>query len=251
MNSTFRKLTVVAAMSALLAATGCVHPNGEPNNTASGALIGAGGGAAFGAALGAIGGGGRGAAAGALLGGAFGAITGTLIGNQMDQDQEAQLRAQAPVTYVHVQQNQPLTVADVQALVGAKVSDDAIIAQIQNSHTVYHLAAGDIIALHNAGVSDRVVNYMINTPNTVTPAPSTPTEVVNSDEPPPVAADTVAPAPGPGYVWVGGEWRWNGMGWVWSNGYWATPPWGGAVWIRGYWYRGPFGGWRHAPGHWR
>jgi len=250
MNSKFRTTTVVTAMSALLA-TGCVHPNGEPNNTASGALIGAGGGAAFGAALGALGGGGRGAAAGALLGGAFGAITGTLIGNQMDQEQEAELREQAPETYAHVQQNQPLTVPDVEALVSAKVSDDVIIAQIQNSHTVYHLSANDIIALRNAGVSDRLVNYMINTPNTVTPAPATPTVVDTSGGPPPAPDSVVGVSPGPGYVWVGGDWRWNGVEWVWAGGHWVYPPWPGAVWVHGYWYRGPFGGWRHAPGRWR
>lgn len=244
------KTTIVMAMSAVLV-TGCVHPNGEANNTATGALIGAGGGAVFGAALGALGGGGRGAAAGALLGGAFGAIGGTIIGSQMDQQQEEELRAEAPDTYVRVQQNQPLTVNDVEALAGAKVTDDVIIAQIQNSHTVYHLAANDIIGLHNAGVSDRVVNFMINTPSTVTPAAAPSTVVINSDEPPPVQADTVVAAPGPGYAWVAGEWQWNGMGWVWTRGYWAVPPWPSAVWVHGYWYRGPFGGWRHSPGRWR
>lgn len=251
MNSKLNKTTIFLALTAVLA-TGCVHPNGEPNNTASGALIGAGGGAAFGAALGALGGGGRGAAAGALLGGAFGAITGTLVGNQMDQEQEEELRAQAPVTYVHVQQNQPLTTADVEALVSAKVNDDTIIAQIQNSHTVYHLAAADIINLHNAGVSDRVVNYMINTVNTATPAPAPTTTVVNADNAPPEASDVPTMAsPGPGYAWMDGEWRWSGGGWVWVNGSWVYPPWPGAMWVHGYWYRGPFGGWRHTRGHWR
>ncbi|MGH7981200.1 MAG: hypothetical protein ACREE6_17630 [Limisphaerales bacterium] len=236
-------LTVAAAASTMIFA-GCTYPNGEPNNTGTGALIGAGGGAALGAVLG-----GRNAAAGALLGGVFGAITGGIIGNSMDRAQAEQLREEAPVTYIHVQRDQPLSVADVEALVRAKVSDDVIISQIQNSHTVYHLSPQDIINLHAAGVSDKVVNYMIATVNA--PAPPPPTTVVTSDEPPPIPGETVIAAPGPGYVWIRGHWQWNGIGWVWMGGRWAYPPWPEAIWVHGYWYRGPFGGWRHVHGHWR
>jgi outer membrane lipoprotein SlyB len=239
----FRVSTLAVAASAMVL-TGCQYPNGQPNNTGTGALIGAGSGALLGAALG-----GRNAAAGALIGGLFGAIGGSIIGNQIDQAQAAQLQAQAPVTYVRVQQNQPLTVADVQALVNAKVSDDVIIAQIQNSHSIFHLSPQDIISLHNSGASDRLVNFMINTPNTVAPAP--PPLVVASDSPPPPPAQPVMVAPGPGYVWTPGQWQWNGAGWVWVSGQWVYPPWPNAVWVGGYWYRGPFGGWRYAPGHWR
>jgi outer membrane lipoprotein SlyB len=233
----------MAASAAVL--TGCAYPNGEPNNTGTGALVGGGIGAASGAVLG-----GRNAGVGALIGGAFGAIAGSIIGYQMDQAQAARLREQAPVTYVHVEQRQPLTVADVEALVKAKVSDDVIIAQIQGSHTVYHLTSTDIIGLHNAGVSDRVVNFMIDTVNS-TPPPATTTVVATTTEPPPAPPEPVVVAPGPGYVWVDGQWQWNGGEWLWSAGYWAYPPWPGAIWVHGYWYRGPWGGWRHAPGHWR
>jgi hypothetical protein len=246
----FQTLTMAMAASAVVL-TGCVHPNGEPNNTANGALIGAGSGAAFGAALGAIGGGGRGAAAGAILGGAFGAITGTIIGNQIDQQQAADLREQAPDTYGRVQQGQPLSIPDVEALVRANVSDNVIIAQIQNTHSAFHLSSTDIIDLHNAGTSDKVVNFMISTANNPPPPPPPATVVVNSDYPPPSAPpQPVVVAPGPGYVWMDGEWQWNDGAWVWVGGRWAYPPWPNAVWIHGYWYRGPFGGWRHASGHW-
>ena len=238
------RISILAIAASALVLTGCEYPNGHANNTGTGALIGAGSGALLGAALG-----GRNAAAGAVLGGIFGAIGGSIIGNQIDQSQAAQLQAQAPVTYVRVQQNQPLTVPDVQALVQAKVSDDVIIAQIQNSHSIYHLSPQDIINLHTMGASDRLVNFMINTPNTVTPAPSQ--TVVVSDSPPPAPAQPVIVAPGPGYVWINGDWQWNGAGWVWVTGQWVYPPWPNAVWARGYWYRGPFGGWRYAPGHWR
>jgi len=139
-----------------------------------------------------------------------------------------------------------LSLADVEALAHAHVSDDVIISQIQNTHSVYHLAATDIIHLRDAGVSDRVVNYMINTAGASAPA-----AVQASALPPAVPSDTATPSPGNGYAWVAGEWQWNGATWVWSGGHWVHPPWVGAVWVPGYWYRGPFGGWRHVRGHWR
>lgn len=234
-------LTLAVAASAVVL-TGCEYPNGQPNNTGTGALVGAGTGAFLGAAMG-----GRNPGAGALIGGAFGALAGTMVGNSIDREQAEQLRNQAPVTYVHVQQNQPLTIDDIKALTHAKVSDDVIISQIQSSQAVYHLSAQDIIDLHSAGVSDRVVNFMITTVN----SPPPPETVVASDQPPPPQMETVFVAPGPGYVWVNGDWQWNGVGWVWVGGRWAVPPWPGAVWVRGSWYRGPFGGWRHTRGRWR
>jgi len=237
----FQTLTIAMAACAVIG-TGCAYPNGEPNNTANGALVGAGVGAASGAMLAHNG------LAGALVGGAIGAVAGSIIGNQMDQAQAAELRAQAPTTYVRVEQCQPLTTADVKALVQAGVKDDLIITQIQNSHTVYHLSSADIIDLHNAGASDKVIDFMINTVNLPPPAP---TVVDASGQPPPPSSETVVAAPGPGYVWVDGDWQWNGVTWVWAGGYWVLPPWPNAVWANGYWYRGPWGGWRHAPGHWR
>lgn len=235
----FYALTFAAAASAILL-TGCQYPNGEPNNTGTGALVGGGIGAATGAALG-----GRNAGPGALIGGAIGAIAGSIIGSSMDEQQREELRARAPETYVRVEQNQPLATADVKALAQAGVSDDVIIAQIRNSHTVYHLSAADIIDLHNAGVSDKVVDFMINTASNS--AAETTTYVQAA--PPAARTEVYIAAPGPGYIWIDGEWIWRG-GWYWRSGYWAYPPYRGAIWIHGGWNHGPRG-WYHSPGHWR
>ncbi|MGA9778225.1 MAG: YXWGXW repeat-containing protein [Limisphaerales bacterium] len=237
-------LTLAAAISAVVL-TGCQYPNGEPNNTASGALIGGAMGAIAGAAIG----GPRNGGAGALIGAAAGAITGGVIGNSMDQEQAAELRAQAPQTYVRVQQGQPLSLADVKALAAARVSDDVIINQIRNSHTVFHLSTADIIDLHNSGVSENVINFMINSPSLAGDDSTVQTTTDVTEAPPPPPAETVVVAPGPGYVWVGGEWAWNGR-WVWRAGYWAYPPYPRAVWVGGYWGRGPYG-WYWRRGHWR
>ncbi len=234
-----------------LVLTGSETPYGTPDRTATGALAGGGIGAASGAIIGGATGN---PAEGALIGGALGAITGGVVGHLMDREEQERLQAQAPQTYVRIEQGQPLGIADVKALAQAKLSDDVIISQIRNSRTVYHLSAADIIDLKNAGVSEKVIDYMINTPTSaggaaavVTPAAPAPTVV--EAPPPPPPTEVIVPAPGPGYVWVGGDWVWNN-GWVWVGGHWVWPPYPGAIWIHGYWGRGPHG-WRHESGHWR
>ena len=55
-------------------------------------------------------------------------------------------------------------------------------------------------------------------------------------------------APGPGYVWVGGEWEWGGGNYRWHDGSWQHPR-EGKAWKSGYWengnkgYRWHKGGW--------
>jgi outer membrane lipoprotein SlyB len=226
---------VLAVAGAAVLLAGCVNPDGTQNNTASGALIGGAAGAITGAAIG----GPRNGGAGALIGAAAGAVGGGLIGNSIDQEQNARLRAEAPETYEKVDQGQPLAVADVKALAKAGVSDDVIINQIQNSRTVYHLTTADIIDLRDSGVSDKVVNFMINTPTTV----GSTTTVAQSD------ATIQTPSPGPGYVWVDGEWTWNGNGWFWVGGHWLLPPYPHAVWVVGRRWHDHYG-WHYYRGHW-
>ncbi len=166
--------------------TGCETPYGTPDRTGTGALAGGAIGAFSGAVIG-----GRHAGEGALIGGAIGAITGGLIGHSMDQEERERLRAEAPQTYVRFEQGQPLAVADVKAMVSAHVGDNVIISQIQSTRSVYHLSAADIIDLHDAGVSETVIQYMVNTANTANtaiPAPPVPQgeEVTQA---PPRAAD--------------------------------------------------------------
>lgn len=193
---------------------GCYYPTGRPDYTASGALAGG----ATGAMIGSMGR--HSGPGGALVGGAVGAVIGGLIGHGMDQEQEAQLRAQAPQTLYRVEQGQPLTVRDVQALAQAGISDDLIISQIRNCRTVYHLTTADIISLKNAGVSERVIDFMINTPSQL--GASEVGGVVGPTPPPPPPEAVVAP-PGPDYVWVAGAWLWLGDRWAWRPGYWHRP----------------------------
>ena len=237
-------LSIFAAAASAVVLTGCVDPNGRQNNTGTGALIGGALGAITGAAIG----GPRHGGEGALIGAAAGLIAGGAVGNSIDQQQQADLRAQAPQTYVRVVQGQALGIPDVKAMAKAGVSDDIIISQIQGSHTVFNLSSADIIDLHNSGVSDKVVNFMLNT-QTSAGAVQQATTVVEEAPPAPLQETVVVAAPGPDYVWIGGEWVWNGR-WFWRAGYWGYPPYPHAVWIGGGWHEGPHG-WYRSPGRWR
>ena len=227
--------------------TGCVNPDGTQNNTGSGALIGG----AFGALTGAAIGGHRHGGQDALFGAAAGAVAGGLIGNSMDQEQRSRLRQQAPQTYTKVDQGQPLSVADVKALVKAGVSEEVIISQIKNSRTVYHLVAADIVDLRDSGAPDKVVNYMINTPTTASSGTVDPSaSVVVQQAPPPPPSEMVIASPGPGYVWISGEYQWNGFAWFWTGGHWSYPPQPQVVWIGGRDWHDRYG-WHHEHGYWR
>ena len=237
--------TVLVAASLTLG--GCVSPyDGSPDRTGTGALtggaIGAGSGALIGSASGHAG-------QGALIGAVVGLLAGGLVGHSMDQEEQTRLRQQSPQTYERVEQGQPLGLADIKALARASVGDDVIISQIRNTHTVYHLSAADIIELHNAGVSQRVLDYMINTQNSTGAQAAQSETVYVRETPPSPRVETIVVAPSPGYVWCPGEWIWNG-GWVWTSGRWCAPPRPYAVWIGGSWDSSPHG-WRHHPGHWR
>ena len=234
------KQLILALSSLAVLLAGCQNPDGTQNNTGSGALIGG----ALGAITGAAVGGSRHGGQDALFGAAAGAVAGGLIGNSMDHEQQTRLRSQAPQTYARVDQGTVLSLADIKALAKSGISDDVIITQIQNSRTVFHLSSADIIDLRDAGVTDKVVNFMINTASTIQPAPP-----VAQVAPPAPQVETVIVSPGSGYVWVGGEWVWNGR-WVWVSGHWILPPWSGAIWISGRSWRGSYG-WHHERGHWR
>ena len=67
--------------------------------------------------------------------------------------------------------------------------------------------------------------------------------------PPAPVYEAVPAAPGPGYYWVAGYWRWNGYRYVWARGHYEVAPYSGAVWHPGHWRQGP-NGWYWVAGHW-
>jgi len=88
-----------------------------------------------------------------------------------------------------------------------------------------HRAARAAIAVTMA------VPLLTTTPACVIRARS-PVWVVDVEPPPP---RPVVVAPRPGYVWIEGNWEWDGH-WRWRDGYWERER-AGHVWIGGRWVR--------------
>ena len=227
-----RTVTSVGLISLL---TGCVSSNGRPYNTGTGALVGGATGATIGAVADR-----RNPGAGALIGGVAGLIAGGLVGHSVDQQEEARRRSIPPPQPVYVApQPAPLPIADIKALSKGGVSDDNIILQINSTHAVYHLDSATIIDLSNSGVSQKVISFMINTAS-----------MTVSQPPPAPQVETWADSPGPDYVWVKGEWVWNGERWFWVSGRWSLGPRPNVAWVEPRWVRAPYG-WRREPVYWR
>jgi hypothetical protein len=66
--------------------------------------------------------------------------------------------------------------------------------------------------------------------------------------PPPPPVQYYGAPPYPGYVWIGGYWRWAPRGYVWVRGRW-TPPRAGFHWVPRRWVH-TRRGWRMAGGRW-
>jgi hypothetical protein len=233
MKVTLVKVLTLTGLVSLLA--GCVSPDGRPDNTGTGALMGGVSGATIGALADH-----RNPGAGALIGAAAGLIAGGLVGHSVDQENEARRQYYSgPPAYAAAPPPQPLSIAGIKSMSKAGISDDNIISQINNTRTVYHLDANAIIDLSKSGISQRVISTMINSSGTVA-----------SQAPPAPQVETVMAAPGPDYTWVNGEWVWNGANWVWVSARWVLAPYPQAIWVSAGWAYGPYG--RHwVPGHWR
>ena len=162
---------IMLLAAALLLAVGCETPEGRPDRTATGALTGGAIGAGTGAIIGNYAG--HNTAEGAAIGGAVGLLAGGIIGNALDQQQRETLARQSPQTMQRVEQGQPLGLEDIKALAKAGVSDEVILSQIRNSRVVYRLTTAEIIDLKDSGVSNRVIDFMINTPS-LYPSPPPP-----------------------------------------------------------------------------
>jgi len=128
---------------------------GCESKTGTGVLAGG----ALGAGVGGIAGGGK----GALIGGAAGVIAGGLIGAALDNNEQRNLQKQSPQTYRRVDNGERLSVHDVINLNKANIGDDKIIELLQKTDSRFTLNNYQIDRLRDAGVSEKVINYMKHT----------------------------------------------------------------------------------------
>ncbi len=123
--------------------------------TGTGALAGGG----LGAGVGGIAGGWKGAA----IGGAAGAVAGGLVGAALDEQDRKVMEQSSPRTVERMDKDEPLTIGDIIKLSQGGVSDDTIINYIKETKTTYNLSQSQINRLQEAGVSQRIINYMVDT----------------------------------------------------------------------------------------
>lgn len=68
----------------------------------------------------------------------------------------------------------PPSPADIKMMVKAGISDEVIMSQIRNTHAAYRLTTAEILDLKDSGVSEKVIDFMINSPSLYQQAPPRP-----------------------------------------------------------------------------
>jgi len=141
----------------VIAAVGAGCQNNTQKGAALGGLAGAGVGAIVGKQLGNTG-------AGALVGAGTGALAGGLIGNAEDKTEERDnaMRAAAYERGERIREMRAVTTREVVDMAQHNVSDNLICNEIRTRGGRFDTTPDAIIALKNAGVSDRVIEVMQN-----------------------------------------------------------------------------------------
>ena len=123
--------------------------------------------AGTGAIIGGVAGTGVGAAvggpAGAAIGAGAGAVGGAIIGATLDAHDRRNVDRQNPQTLQRIDHGEQLSVHDVISLHKSGVRDEKIIDLMKKTNSRYRLNSYQIDRLEKAGVSQRVINYMLST----------------------------------------------------------------------------------------
>lgn len=139
-------------------ATGTLIVSGCESKAGTGALVGTGVGMGAGALISPT-------PAGVLIGGAVGAVGGAMIGAALDDSDRENIQRNSPQTMKKIDRGEQLSITDIEKMSKAGISDDKIIGTIHSTGSVYHLSSSNVEELKNAGVSQRVIDYMLQTSN--------------------------------------------------------------------------------------
>lgn len=96
------------------------------------------------------------AAGGALVGSALGAVTGAAVGDSMD----AEVEHREAMAERRARLDNAVSISDVSSMTDSGVGDDVIINQIRTNGVRKNLTPGEIIELHEKGVSKAVIDAM-------------------------------------------------------------------------------------------
>jgi hypothetical protein len=95
--------------------------------------------------------------------GIIGGTRGAIVGIALDASDRKALDQESPRTTRKIDGAELLSTTDIKKMTKAGLSDDVTIGQIDATRSIFHLSSADIIDLKKAGVSQRVINHMIQT----------------------------------------------------------------------------------------
>ncbi len=93
----------------------------------------------------------------------FSIAAGGIFGVTLDTEDRKVMERSSPRTLDRMDKGDPLTINDVIKLSQSSVCDDTIITYIKESGSSFKLTQAQIRRLQDHGVSQRVINYMIDT----------------------------------------------------------------------------------------
>lgn len=140
----------------LILTTGTIIISGCESKAGTGALVGTGVGMGAGALISPT-------PQGVLIGGAVGAVSGAIIGAALDSSDRDNLRENSPKTMNKIDRGEQLSLDDIEKMSKAGIADDKIIGAIHSTGSIYHLSSSDVAELKSKGVSQRVIDYMLQT----------------------------------------------------------------------------------------
>ncbi|MDP1608254.1 MAG: hypothetical protein Q8L98_02940 [Chlamydiales bacterium] len=90
----------------------------------------------------------------------FGLIN-PLIADILDPQDRKILQRNSPRTVDRIDRNEPLTINDIIKLSQNGIHDESMIEYMRNTNSFYHLSQTQIRRLQDAGVSQRVIDFMV------------------------------------------------------------------------------------------
>jgi hypothetical protein len=88
-------------------------------------------------------------------------ISGALVGYLLDQEDRQRMENFSPQTLDRIDKSAQLSLRDIEIMANAGMSDNKIIGVIDSTGSVYHLTYSDISSLKSAGVSQSVIDHML------------------------------------------------------------------------------------------
>jgi|SRR5579862_8011486 hypothetical protein len=83
----------------------------------------------------------------------------------LDASDRISLEKQSPRTVKKIDNGEQLSTDDIKKMSRAGLSDDTIMNQIYETKSIFYLSSADIVDLKKSGVSQKVINFMIQTGN--------------------------------------------------------------------------------------